>query len=77
MKNFVIANFDKKAIWRVFQYGGSGNEFSFFRDINVTNDWFLHFYQTYDHQTWKVCTPIEVNIFETNQIVTGDVITLR
>ena len=43
-------NFDKK-LWRILKYGGSKrDEFSFFRDIYVTNGWHVHLHKAYRHK---------------------------
>ena len=51
-QKFVVANFDKK-LWRILKYGGSKrDEFSFFRDIHITNGWHVHLHKAYRHKNW-------------------------
>ena len=52
-----------------------GSEFSFFKDIRITNGWHLHFHNTYGHQSWTAGTSRKVDSLGTNQITTVDVIT--
>ena len=53
-----------------------GDDFSFSRDIHITNGQYLYFHKTYGHQDCTTGTSGEVQSLENNQGATGDVITL-
>ena len=65
------------------KYGGFSNvaersvESSFFRDIHVTNSWYLHFPKAYRHKNWTPGIFIGVKPIEPNQAGTGDIIMSR
>ena len=56
-----------------------GGELSIFQGIHIRFDVRIDilFYETYDHQIWKVGTSTGFHSNETNQTGAGDVITSR
>ena len=53
-----------------------GGEFSFFQRCPCKN-WYLHFYQMYDHQIWQAGTSTGFNSNDANQADAGDFITSK
>ena len=65
-------------ILKIWQYGGWRRwvEYSLRCSCKIWyKNWYLHFYKTYDHQIWQAGASTGLDSNETNQAVTGDVIT--
>ena len=67
-------------ILKIFQYGDLSwwvQLFSRYPCKNWYNNWYLHFYKSYDHQMWQTDISTGVDSIVKNQAGAGDVITSR